>query len=538
MRIWILCITLLLGCPVPAPDDDDVLDDDDDAEGGGTLQWVHGWGDSASDGGTIVTTSDDDRVFVGGYYWGSADLQDGGPTVFDGSDPGGFVARYTPEGDALWAVTIERPSDYDSDWVVPTHLAATDDGVAVLGLGQGPDRGFAFRSTDPSYNLSVNGKSSWLAWWDDDGDLVRVIMLSRPLRDDEAETQQGPMPCGMVADGEGGVIVALTTPLGLSLLDPDGTETVVYDWEGWPVDNAEADFGLLRFSASGELLWDRPIDHPGGGAAELVRPASIYNAGSCGIDRDDEGVVHLSMYAPTPLELGDGLVVDDVGPAGILAWFDLEDGAPIGYATTTPAAATFDPWSWAVAAAPDGSSYVVGGASADQVFAPGLPEEFEIDSYNGNTDVNRSFVARWDPAGTFDWVRLLSSDTYTPRINDVVARSDGSVCIAGESRGNVVLGLHADTAVTLPQSPENPDEDAFYGCFASNGDVLWGRAVGGWSSFANGISALSDDSLIVTGTHGGGTREDGGPPVHGPGEAGETTVPAGYFDVYVARLGR
>ena len=253
MRMWAMSIAVLLGCPGTGPnDDDDAVDDDDDGFGGGTLQWVRGWGAGATDGGTVVTTSEDDRVFVGGGYHGLANLEDGGPRIQDGSDPGGFVARYTPDGDALWAVTIQRPSDYDSDWVMPTHLAPTDDGVVALGLGGGPEAGFAFLSNDPAHNLSVNGNGSWLAWWDDDGDLQQVLMLSRPLEDDETAAQFGPVPCGLVDDGEGGVIVALTTPEGLSLVEPDGTEIPICAWEGWPVNDADADFALLRFSASGE----------------------------------------------------------------------------------------------------------------------------------------------------------------------------------------------------------------------------------------------------------------------------------------------
>jgi hypothetical protein len=130
------------------------------------------------------------------------------------------------------------------------------------------------------------------------------------------------------------------------------------------------------------------------------------------------------------------------------------------------------------------------------------------------------------PPGELVWAAraggLLADDAY-----GVSALSDNSTVVTGQFRDVVTFGRNEPNETTLVSAGK---EDAFVARFWRDGRLVWAkRAGGGDLCLGEGIAALADHSVVVTGSF-----KDSA--TFGPGESDETTlVSAGGADVFIAR---
>jgi uncharacterized delta-60 repeat protein len=138
------------------------------------------------------------------------------------------------------------------------------------------------------------------------------------------------------------------------------------------------------------------------------------------------------------------------------------------------------------------------------------------------------FIARYNPDGTLAWAKRAGGATLDDSGYGITALLDDST---------VVTGFFTDSATFGPGEPNQTVLTAvgFYNIFIArynpDGTLAWAKRAGGGqlSDFAvgYGITALSDDSIVVTGCF-------AGPATFGPGEPNETVL-TGYYDIFIAR---
>lgn len=206
------------------------------------------------------------------------------------------------------------------------------------------------------------------------------------------------------------------------------------------------------------------------------------------------------------------------------------------------------------------------------IFGKGEPNQTILDG-DGGYDI---FIARYNPDGTLAWAKRAGGVN-----NDIgwgiTALSDDSTVVTGFYGGDSATFGYGEPNQTILNCTGYPD--IFVAKYNPDGTLAWARRVGGSASYFDygyGITALSDDSTVLTGKLGedifvaqydpngtlmwikniGGPLEDSGQGIttlssdsvivtgyfqssvtFGPGEPNQTILNcAGYSDVFIARF--
>ena len=175
----------------------------------------------------------------------------------------------------------------------------------------------------------------------------------------------------------------------------------------------------------------------------------------------------------------------------------------------------------------DNSALVVGQYMRDATFGAGETNETILHSPGSRA----IFLARYNSDGTLAWAVSAGSTSAWEKANGVVEMSDGSFAITGRHGDQAVFGAGEVNETTLSSEGHG---DIFIARYNPDGTLLWAKGAGGTRSEdeGTGITRLTDDSLVITGSFGYGA-------VFGAGEPNETELmPAGSVgdgDVFIAR---
>jgi uncharacterized delta-60 repeat protein len=195
-------------------------------------------------------------------------------------------------------------------------------------------------------------------------------------------------------------------------------------------------------------------------------------------------------------------------PDGTLAWAKRAGGTSydLGYAIT---------------ALSDNSTVVTGRFSGSAVFGEGEANETTLVS----ADEEDVFIAHYNPDGSLAWAKRAGG-TDLDQGTGIAVLSDNSIVVAGEFTGSATFGEGEANETTLLSAGEG---DVFIAHYNPDGTLAWAKRAGGiYFDYGFGITALSDNSIVVAGRFTGSAT-------FGEGEANETTlVSAGEEDVFIA----
>jgi len=165
----------------------------------------------------------------------------------------------------------------------------------------------------------------------------------------------------------------------------------------------------------------------------------------------------------------------------------------------------------ALATLSDDTVVVTGSFNSTATFGEGEPYEVILES-DGDSDL---FIARYNPDGTLIWANRAGGTSSTV-CQGITSLSDNSVVVIGSFDGGGAVFGEGELAETVLESGEY--HDIFIARFNPDGALAWAKCVGGsFHSSVQGITTLSDDSIVVT-----GDMARGG--IFGAGESNEFTV--------------
>jgi hypothetical protein len=260
-----------------------------------------------------------------------------------------------------------------------------------------------------------------------------------------------------------------------------------------------------------------------GGWAYGWGAGGLDQATDVAIDNDNNVYVSGTFQGTVDLDPGDGI---DMHSA---AQFDQEDFAV--------SLSKFDPtgkYLWgidfggqdrdlasAVAVDPSNNIYITGQFDNNEDFDFGP----EIDNHlsKGSTDV---FITKYDQDGNYVWTRTFGG-SYQDRGNGISFDPSGKLYVTGTYKGTVDF----DPGPGVDEHTSFANNDSFLVKFDPNGDYLWGRGWGGFSTeyeYDSGFAVVPNgtDSVYVTGNIESDTDLD-----PGPGEDIHTG-PAGYLSKF------
>ncbi len=180
-------------------------------------------------------------------------------------------------------------------------------------------------------------------------------------------------------------------------------------------------------------------------------------------------------------------------------------------------------YSYAITTLFDDSTVVTGRFAGSATFGEGEANETVIDS-DGRGYL---FVARYKPDGNLEWVRHAGGTLYVTG-NGITKLSDDSFVVTGRLAGSATFGKGEPNETTL--TADGPF-DIFLARYNPDGTLAWAKKSGGaWYDEGMGITALSDDSTVVTGRFFDVA-------IFGEGEPNETVLASATGrSIFVARL--
>jgi uncharacterized delta-60 repeat protein len=145
----------------------------------------------------------------------------------------------------------------------------------------------------------------------------------------------------------------------------------------------------------------------------------------------------------------------------------------------------------------DNSTVVTGYFQESATFGPGETNQKTISANGIYYDV---FIARYNPDGTLAWVKDTSSTGVSSCEGTGITKlSNNSIAVTGQFEGSVTFGsgksLHSAGRL-----------DIFVARYTSDGTLVWAKRYGGNEQDHDpDITALTDDSTVITGTYSGTT---------------------------------
>ncbi|MCX6647490.1 MAG: hypothetical protein NTY09_14185 [bacterium] len=466
--------------------------------GGGNLFWAKGiqgdvWGNSG-----CITTLSDDTIVVTAYYEGKTTFNEDEPTETNiGSsddDQGIFLARYNPDGEIVWAKSVASGN------AIPYGvISLSDDSIIVTGHindpyieGDSPVFGFG----EPNEKLLVSYGSSdiFIARYYSDGSLAWVKQAGGIYEDNSAAIT--------VLSDDSVVIVGSFTDTAIFALG-EANETILI---GDPYYYSYSDF-FARYNIDGSLTWAKLAGCTGNAITALPDGSFVVTGGF-------SDTVILGSGEPNETTLISAGSIDiflaKYIPDATLAWA-INAGGQYGDEGN------------AVTAISGNSIVVTGYFSGSAIFGKGEVNQTIMDSF-GPDDI---FLAQFNQDGSLAWAKH-DGGTLDSKGSGITALSDNSAVITGYFNGVVTFGAGEPNQTGMQSAGQ---EDICVARRNSDASLAWARRAGGPNyeyagDMGLGITALSDDSVVVTGVYTGNAT-------FGPGEPNQTVLHGPWYSRYL-----
>jgi hypothetical protein len=409
----------------------------------------------------------------------------------------------SPDGNEFWVIAEYGNSNYKNDY--GTINLAGDDPLAAF-----------FR-----FDLPVSGNCGLLAWAKKaGGQLIDRGRAITTLSDDS-----------VVATGEFSQVFPPTDYENVPATFGEGepNETTL-------IDPKLGNIFVARYNPDGTLAWAKGAGGTG------------YDCG-LGITKlsDDSTVVTgffgaTSYSGPAPAIFGEGepgevtleatnahgsFFIACYNPDGTLRWAKRAVGEPTYNDEHTQRG-------HAVTALSNDMIIATGVFANKAIFGEGEPNETALvyDPYYWDI-----FIACYNPDGTLAWARRDGGNELEKPLAVTTLPNDMFVITGLFGTQDVkpaTFGKGQPNETTLYTSG---GDDIFIACYLPDGAFVWAKRAGGVCNDAGyGITALSDNSLVVSGGYGGYGDPGEGPATFGEGEPNETTLEhSGWDDIFVAR---
>jgi hypothetical protein len=501
----------------------------------GAVQWTRRIGGTSSLGIERLAARAGRGLAVVGTFAGQ--LSVGGSTEVSGGQTDAFVATFTDDGTGVWARPaggpfIDAGTDVGIDaagnvrvaggFVTSASIGVAPSIVTLTGTAGVTSGLLVSFGVDQSNRWpSTSGQTLWtpaaaalpitLSAFDPDADALTYTVTTGPSHGTltgsganrsytAASTYIGLDSFDYtVADGRGGIATATIT---INVAEP----SLPYEWaagvsstagsvvrgmahdsagnlyaSGWVGPSATFGFGLgkvtitgtgtgaflAKYDQKGALLWVKRSGGTVANAVTLDATGNLYVAGTYASG---------AAFGQSPSQ------VFPSGAGGFLAKYDA-NGSFLWVRTMTSGQAN------AVAVTSAGQPYVAGTITATSAFGQAPSQQ---------TVVPRSadgYVAKFEPDGTLDWVRLAGG-TGADAANGVDVDPSGNAVLVGTYAAAATFGT-GPTAVTLAAVSGS---NGFVAKFDSSGSVLFASLPGGNASYLlNGVAVDSAANIYAVG---------------------------------------
>ncbi len=294
--------------------------------------------------------------------------------------------------------------------------------------------------------------------------------------------------------------------IGLEAIENDPTETPWLDLTAYQFSSLD----VGEVGTDGNLIWAK---RAGGTYFETGYAITTISDDSTVVTGSFTGSALFGQGEPNEIVLihtGQGdIFIARYNPDGSLAWVKQAGG-------------TDGDSGRGITSLSDNSTVVTGYFWISATFGQGEPNETVLNS-GGYCDI---FVARYNPDGSLAWAKQAGGIEHDKGYS-IAALSDNSTVVTGYFYSSAIFGKGEPNETVLNSGGYC---DIFVARYNPDGSLEWAKRAGGiYHNGGYGITALSDNSTVVTGSFTGSTT-------FGKGEPNETILnSAGNYDIFIAR---
>lgn len=404
-----------------------------------SFDWARSIGGLGFDVGRAVATDPEGNAIIVGSFSGSTQIGGSILTGFGGMDA--FVAKYTSDGNLLWARVISGPEEDMARGVV------ADQSGNIYVVGHFTDTVvFAITSTDTVAARSAGGQDVFVAKYSPDGTLLWRVTGGGAEDDTATDIDQYRWSGKLFISG------------GFQERAKFGSYTVL--------SSGLTDAFLLKLDPDGNVHW---MATGGGLEHDIASTVAVSNDGSIYIAGDFYGSA--TMQGETLQAVGNSssdVFLARFDDTGSMAWVRTNGGTNVDVAT-------------AIDTDVSGHVYVSGYYQGTTNF-----QSFSATSISYN-DV---FLSRFDADGNCEWLSSAGSWGL-----------DNCLGMATDWDGTTYLtGVFEEEMFADNVSFSGDGYDIYVLCYESSGDVRYGRNAGaGSSDFGMAMCLGPDQSLYITG---------------------------------------
>ncbi|MCX6647749.1 MAG: hypothetical protein NTY09_15530 [bacterium] len=472
-----------------------------DSSGGGNLIWAKSAGGvSASAVVNGITALSDNSTAATGYFFesvkfGQGELNQTILTSVGFSDI--FIALYNPDGTLAWAKRAGgnsgNPIYYEGGYGI---TSLSDNSIVVTGMFAGSAIFGQGEQNETVLTVSAGGWDIFIARYNPDGTLVWAKCAGGPS-DDQGN--------GITTLSDDSTVVTGIFKESATFGKDEPNQTIL-------ISGGIGDVFIARYNPDGTLAWAKHAESPSVGSGLGITALSDNSTVVTGMFLESAtfGPGELNQTILTSNGSGDFFIAS-YNPDGTLHWAKSAGGV-VG-----------DDGGTRITALSENSTVVTGFFQGSVTFGPGEPNQTVLTSA-GSYDV---FTARYNPDGTLAWAKRSggASNEYSYGIS---ALSDDSTVVTGPFEISATFGPDEPNKVVLTS---RGDFDCYITRYNPDGTLAWAKRAGGIDSDeGSGITALSDNSVVVIGTYVGSAT-------FGLCEPNEIVLTAsGETDIFIARF--
>ena len=406
-------------------------------------EWAKNIGSFGDDLGRSIAAAPDGNVYITGTFLNSSITFDS-ITIYNNGLRNMFLAKYTPNGNIIWAKSAGG-NNYDYSCSVTADFAGN---VYITGYFKSPSVTFG------STILTNNGNTDiFLTKYDSDGNVLWAKSAGKSSYDHSY---------GLTAD----------TSNNIYITGDFRSDSIIFDTITLINNNGGNDVFLAKYSSDGDILWAKNAG---------VNGEDIGNDISCDLLNN----VYLTGQFRSDSIVFDSTVLNNSGSDDIFLVKYKSDGNVLW---AKKAGNTDSDIGKSVTADTSGNIYLTGYFESNNISFGAI--NLTINGTHGypNTDV---FIAKYAPSGTVLWAKN-AGNSGTDKAIDITTNISNNIFISGNFNSSSIT--FGSTVLT-----NNGGYDMFVVKYASTGNVVWAKSVGNdQEESSNGI-AENALNLYMTG---------------------------------------
>jgi uncharacterized delta-60 repeat protein len=407
---------------------------------------------------------------------------------------------------------FEMGTDYQKfDVVFSKEKTHTFELYLTMGYGASAKKGTKLKPT--YYIPEFNRKSAWkvevgpVAWTGDDPGTVTIDIYDWNHGVTVATTWPDPTHTNYIRAESDVLSVNVEVP-GMTD-DPKPATTTDTTSNGWN--------DPLTYTAT----FPNELNLAAGSYTGLVKVADSRTPGAVGafdslmhtpdgFEIEGYSIPEFATYQTFPV------TVSNIVPSGDLSWAKRGGAASVFIGTSG---------GYDVTSLSDNSTVVTGFFNSTATFGQWESNETELVATGpqGRSDI---LIARFNPDGTLEWAKQAGGDSFDHGLA-ITSLTDDSTVVTGEFRSTATFGPGEPNEIDLISAG---NLEIFISRYNPDGTLAWAKRAGGTNyDVGEAVTALSDDSTVVTGVFSGSAT-------FGPGETTPIVLASGgSWDMFVAR---